>query len=93
MSANQKDGKYMNSVKVGPKGQIVIPKEVREMFQIKPGDTLVILADSERGIALERYSVFSKIADAVFSGRAKEVYPDQKEEDSMDFAKKIKEIL
>lgn len=93
MSTNQKDGKYMNSVKVGPKGQIVIPKEVREMFQIKPGDTLVILADVERGIALERYSVFSKIADAVFSGKAKEYYPDQKEEDSMEFAKKIKEIL
>ena len=36
-------GKYMSSVKVGPKGQIVIPKEVREMFQIQPGDTMLIL--------------------------------------------------
>ena len=41
MSDNEK---YMSSVKVGPKGQIVIPKEIRDMFQISPGDTLLILA-------------------------------------------------
>lgn len=51
MSDNEK---YMSSVKVGPKGQIVIPKEIRDMFQISPGDTLLILADAQRGIALER---------------------------------------
>ncbi len=45
-------GKYMAPVKVGPKGQIVIPAEVREMFGIRPGDTLLLLADLERGIAL-----------------------------------------
>ena len=45
------ESQYMSSVKVGPKGQIVIPKEVREMFGIRPGDTLLILADSTRGIA------------------------------------------
>ena len=44
--------KYMGSVKVGPKGQIVIPKEVREMFQISPGDSLMLLADAEKGICL-----------------------------------------
>lgn len=59
-----KDGKFMGSVKVGPKGQIVIPKEIREMFKITPGDTLMILADSEKGIALERYDTFAKIAEA-----------------------------
>ena len=48
MSDNEK---YMSSVKVGPKGQIVIPKEIRDMFQISPGDTLLILADAQRGIA------------------------------------------
>lgn len=31
------EGKYMTTVKVGPKGQIVIPAEVREMFGIEPG--------------------------------------------------------
>ncbi|NLX33236.1 MAG: AbrB/MazE/SpoVT family DNA-binding domain-containing protein, partial [Thermotogaceae bacterium] len=48
---SENNGKYMGSVKVGQKGQIVIPKEVREMFEISPGDTLVLLADSEKGIA------------------------------------------
>jgi len=58
--------KYMGPVKVGPKGQIVIPKEVREMFDINPGDSLVLLADKKHGIAIERYSFFAKIADAIF---------------------------
>lgn len=84
---------FMGSAKVGPKGQIVIPKEVRDMFGIKPGDTLIILADSEKGIAVERYDTFAKIADAIFSGKAKELYPDHSEEDSKQFAKGIKEIL
>jgi len=44
--------KFMSSVKVGEKGQIVIPKEVREMFAIEPGDMLLLLADQERGIAI-----------------------------------------
>ena len=46
------EGKFMAPVKVGPKGQIVIPAEVREMFGIRPGDTLLLLADLARGIAL-----------------------------------------
>ena len=33
---------FMGTVKLGPKGQIVIPKEVREMFGIKPGDMLLL---------------------------------------------------
>ena len=69
--------KFMSSVKVGPKGQIVIPKEVRDMFQINPGDTLLLLADAQKGIAIERYGVFAKIADAIFAGKAKEIYPEQ----------------
>ena len=47
-------GKYMTTVKVGPKGQIVIPAEVREMFGIEPGDQLLLLADTEQGIALPK---------------------------------------
>lgn len=51
MVANQ-EGKYIGLAKLGPKSQVVIPKEVREMFGIGPGDQVLILADKERGIAL-----------------------------------------
>jgi len=44
--------KFITSVKVGRKGQIVIPKEVREIFDIKSGDSLVILANKRKGIGL-----------------------------------------
>lgn len=84
------DEKYIGSAKVGAKGQIVIPKEVRDMFDISPGDTLIVLADAERGIAIERFSTFNQIADAIFSGKAKELYPEHSEEDSISFAKSIK---
>ncbi len=84
--------KYMGSVKVGPKGQIVIPKEAREMFSISPGDTLILLADSQKGIALERYDTFNQIADAIFAGRARELYPEHAEEESVAFAKEIKKL-
>lgn len=92
MSNSKGNSKYMGSVKVGPKGQIVIHKEVRDMFGIEPGDTLILLADSQKGIAIERMNVFNKIADAIFSGKAKEIYPDQSEEDILIFAQEIKKI-
>lgn len=86
------EDKYMGSVKVGSKGQIVIPKEVRDMFDISPGDTLILLADAQRGIAIERYDIFSRIADAIFAGKAQEIYPSKSEEDSLIFAKGIKNL-
>lgn len=92
MKQKEKNEKFMSSVKVGPKGQIVIPKEVRDMFDISSGDTLLLLADSKKGIAIERYSVFAKIADAIFAGKAKEIYPDLSEDDSVGFANDIKEV-
>ena len=46
-------GKYISMVKVGEKGQIVIPKGARDLFSIQPGDNLLLLADEEKGIALE----------------------------------------
>lgn len=51
MKSVQKD-RFIVSVKVGEKGQIIVPKEAREMFNISPGDTLMFLGDKERGIAL-----------------------------------------
>ena len=44
--------RFIVSVKVGEKGQIIVPKEARDMFNISPGDTLMFLGDKERGIAL-----------------------------------------
>lgn len=87
-----KDGKFMGSAKVGPKGQIVIPKEVRDMFDISPGDTIIVLADEKRGIAIERFDTFNQIADAIFLGKAKELYPEHTEEDSISFAKSIRSM-
>ena len=88
----KKDDKYMGAVKVGPKGQIVIPKEVRDMFGIECGDNLLLLADAKRGIAIERMGVFNKIADAILSGRGSEIYPEHSEEDTKQFAEEIKKI-
>ena len=52
------EGRFMGTVKVGEKGQIVIPKTARDMFGIKPGDTLLLLADSRQGIAIVRNETF-----------------------------------
>ena len=53
-----KKDRFIVSVKVGPKGQITIPKEAREMFDIKEGDTIMVLGDLERGIALLKADLF-----------------------------------
>ena len=44
--------KFVGISKVGEKGQIVIPKEAREMFSINPGDSVVVLCDKKRGMAI-----------------------------------------
>lgn len=46
------DDRFIVSVKVGPKGQITMPKEAREMFDIEEGDTLMVMGDKTRGIAI-----------------------------------------
>ncbi|MCR5332479.1 MAG: AbrB/MazE/SpoVT family DNA-binding domain-containing protein [Bacilli bacterium] len=52
------DNRFIVSVKVGPKGQITIPKEARDMFDIKEGETLMVMGDKERGIALLKADMF-----------------------------------
>jgi AbrB family looped-hinge helix DNA binding protein len=58
-------GKLAGTAKVGEKGQIVIPKDMRAMFGIKPGDTLLLLADADRGIAVVRNEDFLTLATTV----------------------------
>ena len=61
--------KYLFGVcKVGEKGQIVIPKEAREVFNIKPGDSLLLLGDVKKGLALIKTDVFNVIAEETFKG-------------------------
>ena len=57
--------KLAASAKVGEKGQIVIPKEMREMFGIRPGDTIILLADKKRGIAIPPKSMFNNCIEKV----------------------------
>lgn len=59
-------GKYAWTATVGEKGQIVIPKQARELFDIKHGDTLVLLGDEKRGIAIPPKTMFSQFAAAIF---------------------------
>lgn len=64
------EGKYIFGVcKVGERGQIVIPKEAREVFEIKAGDSLVLLGDKEKGMALVKTQVFTAVADDIIKGK------------------------
>lgn len=57
--------RFIVSTKVGSKGQIVIPVEARNMFNIKSGDTIMVLGDKKRGLALMKDEQFYKIAQFV----------------------------
>lgn len=58
--------KFIGIARVGEKGQIVIPKEAREMFGIKPGDSIIVLCDKEKGIALLKADAIEDLTDKVF---------------------------
>lgn len=53
-------------VRIGDKGQIVIPKDAREVFGLKPGDSLLVLGDKSKGIALVKTKVFDDVVEEVF---------------------------
>ena len=59
-------GKYAWTATVGEKGQIVIPKQARELFGIKPGDVLLMLGDETRGIAIPPKDTFTHIFNKAF---------------------------
>ena len=49
---NVQNGKYAWMVKIGEKGQFVIPKEARELFDLHPGNEILVLGDENRGLAI-----------------------------------------
>ncbi len=59
-------GKNAWTVKIGEKGQFVIPKEARDMFGIRPGDTILVLGDIERGMAIPPKAMMNKYIDMIF---------------------------
>lgn len=60
------EGKYAWTVTVGTKGQIVIPKEARDVFNINPGDHLLILADVKQGMAIPPKDSFDEYFKEIF---------------------------
>src|SRR5690625_112169 len=69
------EGKHAWTAKVGEKGQIVIPKEARDIFNIKPGDTLLLLGDEAEGIAIMKSDMYKDLIQKVFGEQ------DRKEEE------------
>ncbi len=59
-------GKYAWSVTVGEKGQIVIPKQAREIFGIEPGDSLLLLGDVDRGLAIPPRGSIQKLFTHIY---------------------------
>ena len=67
----EKDGKYIfGVVKVGDKGQIVIPKDARKIYGIQPGDALIVLGD-RKGMALLKTEFFQTVIDQAMEGLSK----------------------
>lgn len=64
--------RVFGTAKVGERGQIVIPKEARELFQIRPGDTLLILGDEDAGLVISRPEVLTELASKILKSMEKE---------------------
>ena len=64
--------RVFGTAKVGDRGQIVIPKEARELFGIKPGDTLLILGEAETGLIVSRPEVLHNLANELLNNVKKE---------------------
>ena len=67
----ENDGKYIfGVVKVGDKGQIVIPRDARKIYNINPGDALMMLGD-QRGIAILKTEIFQEAINQAMEGLVK----------------------
>ena len=64
------DNYIFGVVKVGERGQIVIPKDAREIYGIKAGETLLVLGD-QKGMALVKPKVFQQAIDQAMEGMPK----------------------
>ena len=58
--------RVFGTAKVGDRGQIVIPKEARELFGIQPGDTLLVLGEEDKGLIISRPELLRSLADQIF---------------------------
>lgn len=70
--AKQNQQRVFGTAKVGERGQIVIPKEARELFGIKPGDTLLILGESDTGLIVSRPDVLNDLANQILNNMKNE---------------------
>jgi len=64
--------RVFGTAKVGDRGQIVIPKEARELFGIQPGDTLLIVGEEDTGLIVSRPEVLTDLATQIFDSVKKE---------------------
>lgn len=62
-----KSKRVFGTARVGDRGQIVIPKEARELFGIQPGDTLLILGDRETGLVISRPELLNDLANQLLN--------------------------
>lgn len=70
------EDKFISTVKVGEKGQIVIPKGARDLFGIQPGDTLLLMADTKQGIAIVQNDGYLNFANAILQAQKDPLKPD-----------------
>lgn len=63
--------KFIGICKVGEKGQIVIPAEARKMFNINPGDSVVVLCDKSQGMAIVKSEVIEDMTDTIIGSMKK----------------------
>lgn len=63
--------KFIWTTKMTSKGQIVIPKEAREIFNLNAGDSLILFGDKSKGIAIAKYEDYLEFAKAIFEAKNK----------------------
>ena len=61
--------RYVWTAKVSDKGQIVVPKEAREVFDIKAGDSMMLFGDKKKGLALVKGEIFSAVTEDILGDK------------------------